>query len=217
MSERPGIMFRFDILDAIEKLDISDAGRIFISALKYGRDGTEPDFDSPILSIVWALLRPSIDADGKNYAEKILQKKYAVYCREAKKQEQEILSFDAWRASADITRYQPMSGDIQYNTIQNQSNNNPSSSTIQNKPSTPTKKKYGQYGWVKLTSEEYQRLVKDIGQAEVERCINYVDESAQATGNKNRWKDWNLVIRKCSRDRWGVKEKLGGQADDYWA
>lgn len=62
---------------------------------------------------------------------------------------------------------------------------------------------YGVYGWVKLTQAEYDRLICDLGQAEADRCITYIDESAQATGNKNKWKDWNLVVRKCSRENWG--------------
>lgn len=71
-------------------------------------------------------------------------------------------------------------------------------------PAKLTRKSYGQFGWVKLSEKEYTALVNDLGQAEVERCISYVDECAQSTGNKNKWRDWNLVVRKCSRDRWGV-------------
>lgn len=76
-------------------------------------------------------------------------------------------------------------------------------------PPAPAKKQarksFGKFGWVKLTEEEYNRLLNDLGQAEVERCIAYVDESAQTTRNKNKWRDWNLVIRKCSRDGWGIR------------
>ena len=43
------------------------------------------------------------------------------------------------------------------------------------------------------------------------RCITYLDESAQSNGNKNKWKDWNLVIRKCSRERWGIRGNGGGR------
>lgn len=71
---------------------------------------------------------------------------------------------------------------------------------------TPTREQYGEYGWVKLTREEHQRLVSEYGLLEVNRAITYVDESAQSTGNKNRWKDWNLVIRKCIRDGWGKNQ-----------
>lgn len=71
------------------------------------------------------------------------------------------------------------------------------------KPHTPARRKYGQYGWVKLTEDEYNRLLSDLGQAELDRCIQYIDESAQGNGNKNRWKDWNLVLRRCHREGWG--------------
>lgn len=63
----------------------------------------------------------------------------------------------------------------------------------------------GQYGWVKLTEGEYQALLEELGEGERRRCIDYVDELAQSTGNKNRWSDWALVVRKCHRDGWGVK------------
>lgn len=73
-------------------------------------------------------------------------------------------------------------------------------------PTKQTKKAFGEYGWVKLTDDEYNRLLNDFGEAEVKRCIAYVDESAQSTSNKNKWRDWNLVIRKCSRNGWGLNQ-----------
>ena len=71
-------------------------------------------------------------------------------------------------------------------------------------PTDDVKHKHGEYGWVRLTDEQYSKLLKDLGATELERCIEYVDESAQRTGNKNGWKDWNLVVRKCHRERWGL-------------
>ena len=68
----------------------------------------------------------------------------------------------------------------------------------------PVRHKYGQYGWVRLSDEEYNRLSNDLGEAELKRCIAYVDEAAQSTGNKNKWRDWNLVLRRCHRDGWGL-------------
>lgn len=76
------------------------------------------------------------------------------------------------------------------------------------------KKKFGAYGWVRLTDDEYARLLDELGEAELQRCIAYIDESAQSSGNKNKWKDWNLVIRRCSRDRWGIRGGgMNGNAD----
>ena len=59
---------------------------------------------------------------------------------------------------------------------------------------------------MKLTEPQYARLLEDLGEEEALRCIRYVDESAQQTGNKNKWRDWNLVLRKCSREGWGRKK-----------
>lgn len=72
------------------------------------------------------------------------------------------------------------------------------------KKSKPVRHERGRYGWVKLSDEEYSRLLNELGESELERCIAYVDESAQSTGNKNKWRDWNLVIRRCHRDGWGL-------------
>lgn len=82
------------------------------------------------------------------------------------------------------------------------------------KPPKSSKHKYGEYGWVQLTEEQYSKLQQDMGQAELERCIAYIDESAQSSGNKNRWKDWNLVIRRCHREGWGLRGKNTAQPSD---
>lgn len=71
----------------------------------------------------------------------------------------------------------------------------------------PTEKKevrkYGSYGWVELTEEEHEQLLAELGEGELVRCISYIDESAQSTGNKNGWRDWALLLRRCSRENWG--------------
>lgn len=72
------------------------------------------------------------------------------------------------------------------------------------------KTKYGEFGWVKLTGQEYESLERIMGAWELERCIRYIDESAQLTGNRNRWKDWYLLLQRCYRGRWhdaGKKEQ----------
>ena len=72
---------------------------------------------------------------------------------------------------------------------------------------TEVKKKYGSYGWVELTDGEYAGLLSELGEAELVRCVTYIDESAQSTGNRNRWQDWELVLRRCSRENWGRREQ----------
>lgn len=80
------------------------------------------------------------------------------------------------------------------------------------KESAPARRAHGQYQWVRLTDEEYSRLLADLGETELARCIAYVDEAAQSTGNKNKWKDWNLTLRKCHRDGWGLDRRANRSA-----
>lgn len=70
--------------------------------------------------------------------------------------------------------------------------------------------KYGEFGWVLLSDIERERLIADMGEAEFKRCLQYVDESAEKTYNKNGWKNWNLVIRACHREKWGMRGGNGG-------
>ena len=71
------------------------------------------------------------------------------------------------------------------------------------KPPKPKSHSHGKYGWVKLTSAEYERLLSDFGEDTVLQYITVVDEKAQMTGNKNKWRDWNLVVRKAIKNAWG--------------
>ncbi len=83
-------------------------------------------------------------------------------------------------------------------------------------PPPTSKTKYGEFGWVRLTEDQYQKLKDDLGQSELDRCIQYVDESAESTGNKNKWKNWCVVIRKCHRDGWGKKPEQRTTVDLSW-
>lgn len=67
----------------------------------------------------------------------------------------------------------------------------------------PPRRAFGQYGWVKLTEPQHAALAKKYGAEILERAIEYVDESAQKTGNRNDWKDWSLVLHNAIRDDWG--------------
>ena len=81
----------------------------------------------------------------------------------------------------------------------------PSEKKAPAKPPAPPKKARAPYGWVKLTDAEYERLCRDLGEAEATYWIRLVDEMAQSTYNKNGWKDWNLTVRRAAREKWGLR------------
>ena len=93
------------------------------------------------------------------------------------------------------------------NPIQSNTKSNTNTNTNTKAKSASPRHPHGEFGWVKLSDEEFDRLEKDLGADELARCIKYIDESAQGNGNKNKWSDWNLVIRRCHREGWGIREK----------
>ena len=70
---------------------------------------------------------------------------------------------------------------------------------------------FGEYGWVKLTQEQYEKLKTDFPQNDIDKQIQLIDEYVQSNGNKNKYKDFNLVIRKSIRDGWFTKPQQQGK------
>ena len=59
--------------------------------------------------------------------------------------------------------------------------------------------KYGEYKHVLLTDNQYEKLIKDFGQIDVNAAIKILDEYIQKSGKK--YKDFNLVLRSWPMER----------------
>ena len=112
MNEKPGVVLYFDVLPALKFLSNEQMGKLFKAILEYGESERTPDFaDDPLLGMAWCFVGPRIDRDGESYGEKKEQRKYAVYCREAKKCNVTPMVFDEWRRSTDKDRKNSLSPD----------------------------------------------------------------------------------------------------------
>lgn len=67
--------------------------------------------------------------------------------------------------------------------------------------------KYGTYGRIKLTKEEYERLVNEFGENFITKQINLLDEYIESNNNKNKYTNFNLVLRKSIRENWFTKKE----------
>lgn len=109
---RPGIMLYFDLIQPLlTQLSDEQAGQLFRAAFAYAQCGTLPSFAPGILGMAWALVQPAIDRDGNSYNDKVLQRKYAVYVREQKRNKVEPISFEDFKRLSDNDRCQPISTD----------------------------------------------------------------------------------------------------------
>lgn len=68
------------------------------------------------------------------------------------------------------------------------------------------KYKYGEYNRVELTQNEYDKLCNDFGKDFIDNQITLLDEYVESNNNKNKYKNFNLVLRKSIRENWFVKQ-----------
>lgn len=76
-----------------------------------------------------------------------------------------------------------------------------------NKEKNIKKESYGTYGRVKLTTDEYSRLVNEFGEDFIKEQIELLDEYIESNNNKNKYTNFNLVLRRAIRDNWFVKKE----------
>ena len=66
---------------------------------------------------------------------------------------------------------------------------------------------FGEYKRIKLKQKEYDKLIEEYGKEYVDFIINRLDEYVESNNNKNKYKNFNLVIRKAIRENWFKKDK----------
>lgn len=170
------------------KEDRADA---YDALCNYALAGIEPDPESvsDIVMIVFELIKPTMDASKKRAED---QRRRRAGEKQAEAEDSEKTP-EAQQAEAEPAKNEP------------EADMPPAAAQPSAGGEKTVRKKYGKYRWVKLSEQELEALRQDLGDDEVKRCITYIDESAQANRNKNGWQDWNVVIRKCSRDGWGIR------------
>ena len=197
-----------------KKTDRADA---YDAICNYALYGIEPDFSliSDSVAIAFELIRPNLDAskrkaeNGKRGgATKQTASKTEANASKAEANEsktKQIASEKENEREIESEKENEIENEKEYECTLSKSLSRETPSPAL-RSAAPVRHKHGKYGWVLLTDEQYDRLVGEYGLARVDAAIAYIDESAQQTGNKNKWKDWNLTVRKCIREGWGQRK-----------
>lgn len=64
------------------------------------------------------------------------------------------------------------------------------------------KNAFGKYERVMLTDDEYEKLCSDFGKELIDKQIVLLDEYLEINNNKNKYTNYNLVLRKSIRENW---------------
>lgn len=204
---REGFVVYHEILKWMDSYDDAERGRLFTAMLKYSMTGEDPELRGNE-RFLWPAIEAKIDESKKSYEKTCFKNK-----KNAEKRYDNVpddaTACDRMPPHATACDSVPNVPTGTITITETITETETETETIRERTHA-----HGEYGWVKLTDEQYQRLLTDLGQEELDRCIKYVDESAQSTGNRNKWKDWNLTVRKCHRDGWGRKKQITSKADD---
>lgn len=95
-----------------------------------------------------------------------------------------------------------------YSIDKNRLDNIPS---IEDKPQVDLKHKYGEYKRILLKDTEYNKLIEDFGQDKILNQIRLLDEYIESNNNKNKYTNFNLVIRKSIKDKWFENKPLANK------
>ena len=181
-------------LTAIEPLNDTERGRLFTALLTYSSTGEVPDLRGNE-RFVFPQMKWQIDRDKSSYNDFCARQ--SENGKKGGRPKKPTVNFETQKTQAFFEKPKK--------AIDKDKDKDKDKDILPPiEGNAPARHAHGQYGWVKLTDSEYSRLLADLGEAELARCIAYVDESAQSNGNKNKWKDWNLTVRKCHRDGWGL-------------
>lgn len=66
---------------------------------------------------------------------------------------------------------------------------------------------YGIYNRIRLTNIQYNKLIEDYNKELIDNQIILLDEYIQSNNNKQKYTDFNLVLRKSIRENW-FKDKV---------
>lgn len=188
--------------------------RLIVNADDYGRlDGRSEILQSRLFPLRRDITDKTLDKALSALTTAGMVRPYTV-------EQKPYLQLTAWESHQQVraqkSKYPPPpENDINGNQMISdvpviQSNPNPIRESEPVHADAPTCQKFGTFGWVRLTQEEYDRLVSEHGQSIADYYIRYVDESAEQTGNKNKWKNWNLTVRKAIRGKWGGDPAASG-------
>lgn len=194
MAERPGVLFYFDLLPALEKLKAEDAGALFLGAMHYARDGKEPMFHNTSLDFAWEFIRPAIDRDGAAYQEKKDRGAWLTYCRECKRAGGNPDSFEQWRQRTDNDTLSPDNvpspttyTSITTDTTQPKTESDSDIGIRADKPPKPTRFTPPSVDEVRAYCQERKN------QVDPERFVAFYESKGWMIG-KNKMKDWKAAI-----------------------
>lgn len=212
MAEKKSFMIYLDNEKQVNMLTDEQAGKLFKALFEFAKDGTETDFNDGMIAMAFSFMADSIKRDTEKY-ESICQKRAENIKKRWNKKQNEGNTNDTnvYNCNFCNTNHTHIDKDKDIDIdIDKDKEIDINKRTGKPSPAPPksVKKKFGEYGNVSLTDEQYSQLVKDYGEPVMNDYIRRMDEYIQMKGKK--YKDFNLALR-----NWIKKDGITKGNDSY--
>ena len=182
-------------LPKFERHKMTDAqlGALVRAMMEYQLYGTEPTELDQVTMVFWDFIREDLDRAQLKYEQAVENGKKGGRPKSNPEKPEETPSNQTKPRTTTKTTTRTTS------TTKTETTSSPPAG---GGDLSVSEKAYGEFGWVKLTGQQHRQLQALMGAQELDRCITYIDRSAQSTSNRNQWQDWSLILRRCHEGRW---------------
>lgn len=172
-----------DLLSALENDE--QVGQLFKALFAFAKRGEEAEFVGA-LKMAFIVMRNAIERDGEKWEETCCKNSDNIKKRWNKNKQTNTTEYDRIAPNTNCT-------DIDKDTDTDKDTDKDIVNKKKRSASSSTHK-FGEYNHVKLTEEQYNKLVAEYGESQTALYIQKVDEYCQQHGKP--YKDYNLTIRK---------------------
>lgn len=181
--------------DALQELTPEEQAEAYNAYCRLAFYGESYSGDNKVIRIILKAFEKKVIEAAEKYQNKVEKRAYAGHLGGLKKAENTRKKQDK-AAEKDKE-------DIKDDKKTNEENkgtkrNSEKSEKDSEKNKKQVKHKYGEYGHVMLSDEQYSKLVSEFGESDTKACIQEVDDYCQQSGRT--YKDYALAMRK-----WGFR------------
>lgn len=184
----------------IASIPTEQAGEL-IQAICKKRIGESVEITDPSVAGMFAMIAPQLDEDSKKYQEKCDRIKAAREKTELKNSESELKNDESALKREKSELKNDESGGVSVSdSVSDSVSVHPTGVNKRAREAKQEKQrhKFGQYGHVILSDDEFNTLAAEHGEPQTNEAIRAVDEYCEQSGK--RYKNYALVLKK-----WGFK------------
>lgn len=210
MAEKKSFILYLDYKMHFDLLTNEQKGILINALFEFAENGEVQKFEDKVVEMAFSFISVQMKRDKEKYDE-VCERRREAGKLGGRPKKPNGLDEKAKKPNGFLEKQtKAKKPDTDNDTDTDTDNDNDIKRTCKPSPAPPksSKKKFGEYGNISLTDEQYNQLVKDYGESVMNDYIQRMDEYIQMKGKK--YKDFNLALR-----NWIKKDGITKGNDSY--